>query len=81
MYKFADNITLSIPIFYSNNNVISELDNICQWCSNTGLSLNISKSKFICVRTCSSLFNLPVIYKDTEECTLKMKMAAMLEKV
>ena len=58
MFKFADDITLSIPIFHTHNNVVSEIDNINHWCTVTGLSLNVLKSKYIFIRTST----VPYIY-------------------
>ena len=69
MFKYADDITLSIPIFHSYNNVVSELKNIENWCSNTGLSLNVLKSKYIYIRTTSVPSNLPIAIQSIEECT------------
>ena len=41
--KFADDVTLSIPLYYSGNNVISEIENIFKWSDSVGLKLNFTK--------------------------------------
>lgn len=48
--KFADDLTLSIPVYYSLNHVIEEIDHVKQWSSEIGLTLNLKKCKFIFIR-------------------------------
>ncbi len=48
--KFADDLTLSIPVYYSSNHVIEEIDPVKQWSSEIGLTLNLKKCKFIFIR-------------------------------
>ena len=49
MVKFADDVTLSVPIFYSTNNVIEEINNVKNWSHSVHLSLNYAKCKYFLV--------------------------------
>ena len=50
LVKFADDISLSIPIFYSCNNVVEEIENIKHWSLSVGLNLNLKKCKYFLYR-------------------------------
>jgi len=58
MVKFADDVTLAVPIFHSTNAVFHEISNLKNWSSTIGLSLNDKKCKYFLVR--SSLHAIPV---------------------
>ena len=47
MVKFADDNTMSIPVFYSTNNVIPELNNVINFSDENGLVLNYLKCHYI----------------------------------
>ena len=65
--KYADDVSLSIPIYHSNNYVVDEIDiSIKYWSSTVGLNLNTSKCKYMLVshnKKCS-----PIIIPDFEFC-------------
>ena len=58
MVKFADDVTLAVPIFHSTNAVLPEISNLKNWSSTIGLCLNEKKCKYFLVR--SSLHAIPV---------------------
>ena len=61
MTKFADDITLSIPIFFDSNHVMAEINNITTWSNPVGLDLNLKKCKYIFISSssCGSPFLIP----------------------
>ena len=61
MVKFADDVTLSIPIFHSTNSVHTEILNVQTWSSTVGLHLNYSKCKYLFVPSTShaTFVNIP----------------------
>ena len=64
--KYADDVSLSIPIYHSNNYVVDKINNIKYWSSTVGLNINTSKCKYMLVshnKKCS-----PIIIPDFEFC-------------
>ena len=56
--KYADDVSLSIPIFYSTNCVVDGIDNIKNWSLYVGLNLNTSKCKYMfikCHKSCTPI--------------------------
>jgi len=47
MVKYADDINLSVPIYYSGNNVTAEINNVIDFSTNKGLTLNFSKCNYL----------------------------------
>ena len=45
--KFADDVTLSIPLYYSGNKVVAEVENILSWSKTAGLPLNLKKCNYL----------------------------------
>lgn len=60
LFKFADDLSLAIPIFYQSNNVNLEIENVHHFCRNTGLSLNLQKSYFMFISFVKTCFPVPV---------------------
>ena len=66
MAKFADDVTLSVPIFHTSNHVTTELVNIKSWSQLVGSVLNLSKCKYFFVR--SSTNAVPVMIPEFTFC-------------
>ena len=67
LVKFADDISLSIPIFYSCNNVVEEIENIKHRSLSVSLNLNLKKCKYLFV-SCSRNSE-PIVIPDFTFCT------------
>jgi hypothetical protein len=60
LFKYADDLTLAVPIFLSTNNVTLEIDNVRKFCNDTGLALNLIKCYFIFISFRYNCFPVPV---------------------
>jgi hypothetical protein len=65
MFKYADDITLSIPIFKSGNNVTLELNNVFNFSLVNGLFLNFDKCNYIFISFKSNC--LPIEVENIHE--------------
>jgi hypothetical protein len=65
--KYADDVTLSIPILYSTNSVIDEIDNVITWSDAVGLKLNYSKCKYLFISRSKN--STPVVIHNFKMCS------------
>ena len=49
--KFADDVTLSIPLYHSKNAVNLEIENVLNWSQSVGLNLNFKKCVYLLIPT------------------------------
>ena len=73
--KFADDVTLSIPLYYSGNNVISEIENNFKWSDSVGLKLNFTKCQYLLI---SSSKNCIPVHIPNFTLTTGMKLLRIL---
>jgi ribonuclease P/MRP protein subunit RPP40 len=67
LVKYADDITLSVPIFHSSNFVKEEIDNVINWSRSVGLNLNPDKCKYILIT--GTVNCIPVVIPNCKLCT------------
>ena len=60
LFKFADDITLSLPIFRNANYVITETNNVNTWSNEVSLTLNAKKSEFMYISVSRSSIPVPL---------------------
>ena len=65
--KYADDVTLSIPIFYSTNNVLDEINNVITWSDAVGLKLNNNKCKYLFISRSKN--SAPVVIPEFDLCS------------